>query len=158
MNNATMLAYASAIFCGAVAFTVVWNERRSLVHLAFVTGMALLAAESIFSGLSWEAAAVPEIQKMVQWQHWEMWTSSLLPGVWLFFALSYGRGNYREFLSRWKFLLLAAFIVPLGLVLAGDQTLIIKAVRTPVGVWQLGLGATGFYLFLLLLAGIVLAG
>jgi putative PEP-CTERM system histidine kinase len=159
MNNATMLAYASAIFCGAVAFTVVWNERRSLVHLAFVTGMALLALENVFSGLSWEAAAVPEVQKMVQWQHWKMWTSSLLPGVWLFFALSYGRGNYREFLSRWKFLLLAAFIVPLGLVLAGDQTLIISASRTTsTSAWQLGLGSTGFYLFLLLLAGIVLVG
>src|ERR1019366_4126864 len=159
MNNATMLAYASAIFCGAVAFTVVWNERRSLVHLAFVTGMALLALENVFSGLSWEAAAVPEVQKMVQWQHWKMWTSSLLPGVWLFFALSYGRGNYREFWSRWKFLLLAAFIVPLGLVLAGDQTLIISASRTTsTSAWQLGLGSTGIYLFLLLLAGIVLVG
>src|ERR1017187_10378824 len=158
MNNATMLAYASAIFCGAVAFTVVWNERRSLVHLAFVTGMALLALENVFSGLSWEAAAVPEVQKMVQWQHWKLWTSSLLPGVWLFFALSYGRGNYREFLSRWKFLLLAAFVIPLALVLSGDQDLIISAARSEAGLWSLGLGATGFYFFLFLLAGLVLVG
>src|SRR5664279_6425710 len=137
MNLATMLAYASAIFCGAVAFTVVWNERRSLMHLAFVAGMALLALESIFSGLSWESPTVPE---MVRWQHWKLWTSSLLPGVWLFFALSYGRGNYREFLSRWKFLLLAAFIVPLALVLSGDQELIISATRSEAGLWSLGLG------------------
>src|ERR1017187_1172819 len=153
MNNATMLAYASAIFCGAVAFTVVWNERRSLVHLAFVTGMALLALENVFSGLSWEAAAVPEVQKMVQWQHWKMWTSSLLPGVWLFFALSYGRGNYREFLNRWKFFLLAAFIVPLALVFVGDQELTANDPRRP-----LDLGITGYYFFLLLLAGLVLVG
>jgi len=155
MNPATTLAYVSAIFCGAVAFAVVWNERRSLVHLAFVAGMALLALESIFSGLSWAAATMPE---MVSWQHWKLWISALLPGVWLFFALSYGRGNYQEFLSRWKFLLLAAFLIPLGLALADDQALIISANRTETGVWKFGLGPAGFYLFLLLLAGFVLAG
>jgi len=155
MNPATTLAYVSAIFCGAVAFAVAWNERRSAVHLAFVAGMALLALESIFGGLSWAAATVPE---MVGWQHWKLWTSALLPGVWLFFALSYGRGNYQDFLSRWKFLLLAAFLIPLGLTLADDQALIISANRTEAGVWKFGLGQAGFYLFLLLLAGFVLAG
>src|ERR1039458_7637131 len=120
MNNATMLAYASAIFCGVVAIIVVWNERRSRVHLIFVAGMALLALESIFNGRSWDSPTIPE---MVRWQHWKLLTSSLLPGVWLFFALSYGRGNYREFLNRWKFFLLAAFIVPLALVFVGDQEL-----------------------------------
>ena len=112
MNNAAMLAYASALFCGAVAFAVVRNERRSIVQLTFAVGMALLALESILGGLSWQAVSV---QEMVRWQHWKLWTASLLPGVWLFFALSYGRGNYQEFLRRSKFLLLAAFVLPLGL-------------------------------------------
>jgi putative PEP-CTERM system histidine kinase len=155
MNTTTLFAFAVALFSGAVAFSVVWNERRSTVHLAFVVGMALLALESIFSGLSWEAASA---QEMAGWQHWKIWTSSLLPGVWLFFALSYGRGNYREFLSRWKFLLLAAFIIPLALVLSGDQELIISATRSEAGQWSFGLGATGFYIFLFLLAGLVLVG
>jgi putative PEP-CTERM system histidine kinase len=158
MNNASMLAYASAIFCGAVAFSVVWNERRSIVHLAFAAGMVLLALESIFSGLSWSAASV---QEMVGWQQWIIWTGALLPGVWLLFALSYGRGNYREFLSRWKFALLAAFVIPLGLVLAGNDELLIAA-PVPDGPWhlehaswRLGLGLNGFYFFLLLLASLV---
>ena len=162
MNNASMLAFASAIFCGAVGLTVVWNERRSLVHLMFVAGMVLLALDSVFSGLSWEAMTATgdaaTVQQMVRWQEWKLWTSSLLPGVWLFFALSYGRGNYREFLSRWKFLLLAAFIVPLGLMLAGDQELFLKAEWTKAGLWELSLGPTGFYFFLFLLAGLVLVG
>ena len=42
MNTAALLAYAGAIFCGAVALAVIWNERRSVVHLAFVAGMVLL--------------------------------------------------------------------------------------------------------------------
>jgi putative PEP-CTERM system histidine kinase len=154
MNNVSMLAYASAIFCGAVAFIVVWNERRSVVHLVFVAGMALLAAESIFSGLAWAAPTVPET---AQWQAWKMLTSALLPGVWLLFALSYGRGNFREFFIRWKFLLLAAFIVPPALVLAGDQELLIPS-RAKDGSWNLDLGIAGFYFFLLFLTGLVLVG
>jgi putative PEP-CTERM system histidine kinase len=155
MNNVAILAYAVALLCGAVAFSVVWNERRSIVHLAFVAGMALLALESVFSGLSW---AAPSVQEMAGWQHWKLLTSSLLPGVWLFFAMSYGRGNYREFLSRAKFLLFAALLIPLALVLADDQELIVSATQSTPGQWSFGLGATGFYFFLFLLAGIVLIG
>ena len=151
MNTTTLFAFAAALFSGAVAFSVFWKERRSPVHLAFVAGMALLALESVFSGMSWAAPSVPA---MAGWQHWKMLASSLLPGVWLFFALSYGRGNYREFLSRWKFFLLAAFIVPPALVLFDDRELIVPT-QTP---GELGLGITGFYFFLLLLAGIVLVG
>jgi putative PEP-CTERM system histidine kinase len=153
MNNAATLAYASAIFCGVVAVTVLWNERR-LVHLVFATGMGLLALESVFSGRSWGAQTVPDV---VDWQHWRMWTASLLPGVWLLFSLSYGRGNYREFLTRWKFLLLAAFVTPPALVLAGDQELI-NAAPAPNGLLHLKLGITGYYFCMLLLAGLVLVG
>jgi putative PEP-CTERM system histidine kinase len=153
MNNAAMLAYASAIFCGVVAVTVLWNERR-LVHLVFATGMGLLALESVFSGRSWGAQTVTDV---VDWQHWRMWTASLLPGVWLLFSLSYGRGNYREFLTRWKFLLLAAFVTPPALVLAGDQELI-NAAPAPNGLLHLKLGITGYYFCMLLLAGLVLVG
>ena len=114
MNTATIFAFATALFCGVVALAVVWNERRSVVHLAFVAGMVLLGLESIFSGLSWQAMAVGWTRKQPcgKWLTGSAasWApSALLPGVWLFFALSYGRGNYREFLNRWKFLLLATF-------------------------------------------------
>ena len=92
MNTAVMLAFASALFCGVVAVTVIWNERRSVVHLAFVAGMGLLALESIFSGLSWQAVAVSyneaAVRQMLDWQRCKLCASSLLPGVWLFFALS----------------------------------------------------------------------
>ena len=148
MNAAALLAYASAIYCGVVALAVLWNERRSAVHLAFVAGMLLLALESVFTGLS--RTATPA--EMVAWQHWKMWASSLLPGVWLFFALGYGRGNYREFLQRWKFFLLTAFIVPLALAAAGDNEL------TSGAEMPLSLGITGFCLLLLLLGGFVLVG
>ena len=153
MNNASLLANASAIFCGVVAFTVVRSERR-LVHLLFAAGMALFALESVFNGLTWSAT---NVQEAFDWQYWKMWASSLLPGVWLLFALSYGRGNYREFLNRWKFLLLAAFLAPPALVLAGNPELINRETAAD-GQWRLAVGPAGFYFYFLLLAGIVLVG
>jgi len=163
MNTAALLAYAGAIFCGAVALAVIWNERRSVVHLAFVAGMVLLAIESIFSGLSWQAVAVSwnetAVGQMVEWQRCRLCASALLPGVWLFFALGYGRGNYREFLHRWKFLLLAAFILPVALAALDHDELIAPVWLKTDGACQLALGGLGgFFFFLLLLAGLVLVG
>ena len=152
LNTAAMLAFASAIFCGVVAVTVIWNERRSLVHLMFVAGMGLLALESIFCGLSWQAEAA-SWDRAVYWQGCKLYTDSFLPGVWLFFALSYGRGNYREFLTRWKYLLLAAFIVPLGVAVGDNGEFFEHPDRPPLAV-----GLAGFYLILSLVAGLVLAG
>lgn len=157
MLTAAMFAFAGAIFCGVVALAVIWNERRSTAHVAFAAGMALLAVESVFTGLSWQAAG-GSWDKMIYWQHCRLWASSLLPGVWLVFALSYGRGNYREFLNRWKFLLLAAFILPLALV-ATDNNELITPKWLKDGSCQLVLGGIGGWLFfLLLLAGFLFAG
>ena len=146
-----MLAFAGAIFCGAVAVAMVWNERRNLVHAVFLAGMALLAADSVFSGCSCQAGSVAEI---IRWQRYKLWVDALLPGVWLLFALSYGRGNYREFLNRWRVLLLAAFLVPPGLAFFDGREFFDPGHNPP----PLVVGAAGFYLHLLLVAGLVLAG
>ena len=42
----------------------------------------------------------------------------LTPGTWLCFSLSYARGNYREFLGKWRIALGAAFLVPIILEVA----------------------------------------
>src|SRR5690349_9737104 len=98
MNIATLLAFASALLGFAMAFAVLWNARRSLAHLSFVAGVLLLAGEGIFNALSLESATA---EGMAGWQRWRLITTSFLPGVWLFFSLTYGRGNFREFLERW---------------------------------------------------------
>ena len=43
MNTPALLAFASAILGGALAFAVAWNERRSAVPFSFVAGMAAMA-------------------------------------------------------------------------------------------------------------------
>jgi putative PEP-CTERM system histidine kinase len=155
MNATTLFIYTVALFSEAVAILVILRERRSLVHWAFVLGMSLLALESVFIGLAWNAATVTEI---TGWQHWKLWTSSLLPGVWLFFAMSYGRGNYREFWNRWRFLLFVSVVVPVVLVWFGDRELIVSAKPIVSGRWELGLGVTSFYFFLFFVTSLVLVG
>ena len=156
-----MFAFATAVLCGAVALTVVWSERRSVVYLAFVAGMALLAAESVFSGLAWQAmpgvATEAGVRQAVEWQRCKLGAGALLPGVWLFFALSYGRGNYREFVRRWRLMLLAVFLPPLALAVLDDH--LIAPVRLPDGAVQMTLGGLGgVSFFVALLAGWVLVG
>src|SRR5579859_109675 len=154
MSNAAILAFASSILAVAVALTVAWHERRSLAHWAFVGGMLVLAMESTFVWLS-EDALLPE--DLVRLQVLKLISMSCLPGVWLFFSLSYARGNYREFLSRWRFVLAAALLLPLAL--AGwfhDELITPIPPSATLSQWQFRLGTPGAALNLLFLLGCVL--
>ena len=153
MNTATLLAYASALFGGALAFTVIWNERRSTVNMAFVAGVLALVLESVFTGLSLRADNA--LNETVYWQQWRLLATSFLPGIWLFFSLSYGRGNYREFLQRWKFTLLFFFLVPPLLGLFG-KLFDGKVIPVTPEHYRLELGMGGYALNLLLLVAVVL--
>jgi putative PEP-CTERM system histidine kinase len=153
MSNADMLAFASAIFCGILALIVAWNERRSLAHWAFVLGMVALAVEDVCFALTADAASP---QEMVAWQNWRLIAMSFLPGVWLIFSLTYARGNYSEFLKRWRWFLAAAFVLPIGLAIVFGDDLIVKVGQTETGHWMFGLGIPGTVLNLFFLLGAVL--
>ncbi len=153
MNTAALLAYASAIFGGALAFAVAWNERRSAVPFSFVAGMVALAVESFFNGLSLAAETVPEV---VYWQHWRLAAMSCFPALWLYFSLSYGRGNQRDFLKRWRWILGVFLFAPLALGTFCNSYLVVSASQNHAGHWRLGLGWPGFFLNLLCLVSLVL--
>ena len=148
-----MLAFASAIFCGILALIVAWNERRSLAHWAFVLGMVALAVEDVCFAFTADAASPGE---MVGWQNWRLIAMSFLPGVWLFFSLTYARGNYSEFLKRWRWFLAAAFVLPIGLAIVFGDDLIVKVGQTETGHWMFVLGIPGTVLNLFSLLGAVL--
>ena len=148
-----MLAFASAIFCGILALIVAWNERRSLAHWAFVLGMVALAVEDVCFALTADAASP---QEMVAWQNWRLIAMSFLPGVWLIFSLTYARGNYSEFLKRWRWFLAAAFVLPIGLAIVFGDDLIVKVGQTETGHWMFVLGIPGTVLNLFSLLGAVL--
>jgi putative PEP-CTERM system histidine kinase len=156
MNSATLFAYISAILAGALAFTVAWNERRSVVYLSFIIGMAIFVLETVFNGISLDVASLTTAPDILKWQTRRLWMLSLLPGAWLFCSLSYGRGNYREFLRRWKFVLLGMFVVPPIIAVSQSDRLISSIKCLPNGHWMIELGLPGVIVVFLFLAGGVL--
>ena len=136
-----MLDYAGAFLGGAIALIAAFRERRSLAGWFFVAGMVLLSCESLFSGLMADAVLPEEAGR---WENWALLAMSLLPGVWLFFSFSYARGNYREFLDKWRMALGAAFLIPIAAAICARGQLVGGQVFFP---------ATGQLLFPLTIAG-----
>lgn len=149
MNVTFALAISGGILAATLALAVVIRPERSLVRWAFVVGMLLLAAESVFSGMS-EAAVLPA--GVVHWELLKLVVMSFLPGVWLLFSLSYSRGNAPGFLARWWLLLTAAFLLPAGLAVLFRANLIASIGQSAVeDHWMLRLGPSGIALNLLFL-------
>jgi putative PEP-CTERM system histidine kinase len=152
-SNADILAFASAFICGGLALIVAWHKHRSVAHWAFVAGMIIFAVTDVCSALTSYAASPQEV---VYWQSWRMAVMSLLPGTWLVFSLTFARGNYAEFLKRWRPLLAAAFLIPVGLVLFFSEDLVVSADLTTDGNWIFGMGASGVIFNVSCLVGWVL--
>jgi putative PEP-CTERM system histidine kinase len=153
MNLAAILAFAAAFFGGVMAFLVGWSERHSFARRIFVSGMALLTIESIFSGLSLNSASAEET---VFFLNCSLIGMSLLPGTWLCFTLAYGRGNYRDFLKKWRLILGLAFLLPLILIVWSRGSIITVATRAASGRWIFAPSIPGFFLNLFFLVGAVL--
>ena len=79
------------------------------------------------NGMSLESTSPEEV---AYWLKWALTAKALLPGVWLCFSLTYSRGNYREFLTRWRFILAAALMVPLAISI-GFRDELIQLVQAP---------------------------
>lgn len=152
MNMATLLAFAASLFAFAVAFSVLWTERKSLVHIIFSVGVLLLAAEGVFNGLALESTAAEEVLK---WQEWRLKITGLLPSVWLCFSLIYGRGNFREYLQRWKFTIAGLLVAGVALSWFGKPfTGLVEHSRS--NQWVLGVSRQGEWLNLIFLVGVLL--
>ena len=151
MDIITFIAFSAALFSATLAFAVAWRGGRT-AHRSFATGMFAFSVESLFNGLAFDAR-YPEEQLF--WEQCRLVAMSFLPGTWLFFSLSYGRGNYRDFLHRWRFILLAAFLVPVGLAIAFHGQLI-SGVSLANGHRIFEFRGFGVALNLLFLAGAVL--
>ncbi len=120
-----MLLYTSSILCAVVAAATILRGRRSLASWLFVAGMGCLGVGSLCDGISVGTVISADI---LQWQVLSSLAKSLLPGLWLSFSLTYARGNYREFLTRWRFGIAAAVLIPFALVV-GFQDDLFTAVR-----------------------------
>lgn len=151
MDIAALISFIAALFSAALAFTICWRGRGT-AHRSFAAGMFALAVESLFMGLAIESR-LPE--ERIFWEQCRLTAMSFLPGTWLFFSLSYARGNYRDFLRRWRFLLAAAFLIPISLAFI-YQGRLISGLNTADGHSVFVLRPVGVMLNLLFLAGAVL--
>lgn len=120
-----------------------------MAQLPFAAGMLLLGAESALAGLTLTSTTPEQIR---HWQIWEHVTKSLLPGVWLFFSLTYARGNARSFLKRPRFLLVGAFSLSAVLAFVFRADLVL-GVDEPND--QAILGWAGLLVHVLLLLGFI---
>lgn len=93
-----------------MALAALFLGKRSIARWCFFFAMELRAVESAMNGMAVEATRPEDV---AYWLTGALVAKSLLPGIWLCFSLTYSRGNYREFLYRWRFVLAAAIALPL---------------------------------------------
>ena len=150
MNADSLLGFAAAVFSLALALACILRKRPSFAAWCFFTGMLAMGCDRAFSAMS----SIGNIgaEKVASWQSLSLLAKSFVPGIWLSFSFTFSRGNYREFLARWRFPLLAAGLVPIGLSFGfrGELLHVVRAV-TPVPHWWLEFGGAGRILNILLL-------
>jgi putative PEP-CTERM system histidine kinase len=106
----TVLALAAASFSAGLAAVAACRRQRSLATWCLSAGMLIFAVESLFGVIANDGFR-PE--KTAFWETLSLIAKSFLPGIWLTFSLTYSRANYRDFLSRSRWLLIVAFSIPL---------------------------------------------
>jgi len=154
MNFFTILPFIGAAFSVGLAVLVIFQDRRSFVHRVFAGGTVLLALEAAAIGIGLRTSLSAEI---IYWQNIRLIMTSLLPGVWLLFALTYARANYKEVLSRWRWIILAAFVAPLALSIFFRKSFFIgePVWDSSIG-WLIRLGKPGYVFHLCLLVSAIL--
>ncbi|HJS72813.1 MAG TPA: histidine kinase N-terminal 7TM domain-containing protein, partial [Vicinamibacteria bacterium] len=142
------LAAGSAFFLGALVFS---RERGKLAYAAFALGMTALAVREILSVQALES--VLESQAL-RWHRYRFATEAVIPGLWLLFALTFARADPGRFVRLWRWPLAASFLVPLGIVGLGWDSLI-RRTSYPVPNWLVPIGLPGLWLHAALLLSAV---
>jgi len=156
MNLYSLLAFGSAALSAALGVGAAIRASRSFARWMFVAGMVLLAVERACSGMMYRAATPGE---MARWLMWRLAAAAFLPGIWLLFSLSYARGNASAFLRKWSWVLLGAFLVPVGTMFFSRGHLLVwpeSGVDKSSVLFRLGTAGTVFYLAQLIVAVLVL--
>jgi putative PEP-CTERM system histidine kinase len=134
----------------ALAVRVLFCEKASISTLAFVTGLVLLALDSIFGALSATALDSDATQR---WYQWRFIVLAFTPSAWLAFSVTYARGNYTAFWRRWlPAVVLLAIALPAVAILFRENLFDSTA---PSG-WRLGNAGRVLHVFLVLSAAVVL--
>src|SRR5437867_11166908 len=149
MEISSIISFAGAALCSVLAGATLVLKRRSLPWLLFAVGTLLLAADATLGGL---ALAATSAEQLLHWQKLRLMVLAFVPGTWLMFSLCYSRGNYREFLTKWRPILALAYGIPAVTVLGFRENLISGAsFHEAGGEVFIRLGWPGRLLFLVVL-------
>ena len=120
MTLFSFLPWAAGVLSLITASVSLLPRRSSPARWYFFAGMALLGIESLFTGLSLRAAHLSE---MIRWLTPGLIVTSLIPGIWLGFSLTWSRPvpNYRESLTRLKIPIAIVALLPVVLLLVFRQ-------------------------------------
>src|ERR1043165_3182529 len=129
-NLTSILALLDAILLCGLAMAVLRLRPRSVSQWSSIAGMLALGAESASDGLSVRAGSADAI---IHWQQAALFATAFVPGTWLIFSLCYSRGNYREFLERWRVMWIAALVVPVGLAVSFGDRAVSSLIRSAIG-------------------------
>jgi putative PEP-CTERM system histidine kinase len=155
MSLEAILSISAAVFSIGLAAFVIWRDRRSLANRIFALGMLAFAAREVVVALSSRALVESEI---LTYQKLRISVEALIPGLWLLYSVIFARANYSEFLKKWRWTLLAAFVLPIVFVAIGWDALFDSAVLDETSRWVLNLGWTSyvFHLACLVLSVLIL--
>ena len=95
-----------------LAMAAIVRRPHTVSKLAFGFGMLIFGVETFLGYLS---GLGPTLSDTIHWLNWRHMATAMVPGVWILFSVTYGRGNYREFIARWWFCVLIATVLPVGL-------------------------------------------
>jgi putative PEP-CTERM system histidine kinase len=148
------LPFIAALVSPSLACAGVLRKRDSPAAWCFFAGMTALGIDSLFTGLALRATQPAEL---ADWLARGLIVKSVVPAVWLCFSLVYSRGDYLEFLHRWRIPLILLALLPVGVLLSGrDQLLQVVPLETSDAGWALRLGVVAKTVNGLLLISLVL--
>ena len=154
MHLVMLLPFVSSACAVFMAAAALLRSRANSANWALVLGMVVLAAEVFCTGMTMLPPFL--LYQMVRWQEWRLVFDSFIPGVWLWFSLSYARGNARVFLRRWRVPLALMFLLPVGVMVYFHQLIVVVQMQDAENTWVYRLGWAGSVLNLCLLTSSIL--
>jgi len=154
MTLNAILHFGAAAFCVGVACYGLSREPRAFVNRIFAVGMVLLGLDALFTGFSVHAL-YPE--NVLFWQRLKWIATALLPGLWLLFSLSFPQEEYKPLLTRWKWVVIASFLMLIPFVSLFNQHFF-KGLPffDPEKGWLLALDTSGYVFLIFFLLNVVL--
>jgi len=141
MNIFASLAFTAMLLCAVFGLMVWLSNHRSVIQWSLAAILILLALEALCVGISADSETAAAI---LTWRQRGMAIFSPVCGFGLLFSLTYARGNYLDFVKKWRPTLIGAFAVPvLATTLFQKQLIIPQQLEGNPDFWIMSLSLPG---------------